>query len=336
VEKYRLPGVPVFIYGASYGTYLARRYLQLFPRQPQGVILEGIADSRDHMTGYDAALIRATNELLDRCARSPACGSHFDGPPAAAIRKTLNSLDQGHCAALGFTTADAKAVLTGMTFSATTRVLVPALARRIERCTPGDVAIVQGALGSYLAFVSGKGYSSVLHNHVALSEMYTPKESTRALQKQVDAAALSTGLELGYSKIASIWPKYPRNDLVGREPDYDGPLLMLHGRLDTPSPLPRALPVRDHFRGAHQYWVEFPEGAHGMTSKTPTPDGSDCGRSIYLQFVDHPEAAPDTGCISRIRPIDWNSTPDDAMRFMGTLDIWDGVPEASAAVTGSH
>ena len=330
VEKYRLPGVPVFIYGASYGTYLARRYLQIFPEQPRGVILEGIADSRDHMTGYDAAMIRAADELLDRCARSPACGARFEGPPAAAIRRALDGLDRGRCAALGLTTSDAKTVLTGMTFTAPTRVLVPALARRIGRCGPGDAAIAGRALQAYLASITGKGYSSVLHNHVALSEMYTPARATRALQKQVDEAALSTGLELGYSKIESIWPKYPRDRFVGNEPDYGGPLLMLHGRLDTPSPLARALPMRDRFRGARQYWVEFPEGAHGMTSRTPTPDGSDCGRSIYLQFIDRPDRAPDTGCIARILPIDWNSTPDDAMRFLGTLDIWDGRTDDAA------
>ena len=327
VEKYRVPGVPVFVYGASYGTYLARRYLQLFPEQPRGVILEGIAASRDHMTGYDAAMIRAADTLLETCARSPACGGRFDAPPVEAFRRNLRSLDGGHCPALGMTTADARAVLTGMTFSATTRVLVPALARRIERCAPEDVPIVQKALAAWLGSFVGKGSSSVLHNHVALSEMYTPAQTTDELQRQADAAALTTGLELGYSKLFPLYPRYARDAFVGKEPVYDGPLLMLHGALDTPSPLPRALPVRDRFRGRRQYWVEFPEGAHGMTSKTPIADGSDCGRSIYLQFIDRPDRRPDTGCIARILPIDWNSTPDDALRFLGTLDIWDGLPE---------
>ena len=325
VEKYREPGVPVFLYGASYGTYLARRYLQVFPKQPRGgVILEGIAASRDHMTGYDAAMIRATDALLGVCARSPACGSRFDASPVDAVRRTLASLDGGHCPGLGMTTADAKAVLTGMTFSAPTRVLVPALARRITRCAAGDVPIVQKALAAWLASFGGKGSSSVLHNHVALSEMYTPAQTTEELQRQADAAALTTGLELGYSRLFPLYPRYERDQYVGQEPVYDGPLLMLQGGLDTPSPLPRALPVRDRFRGRHQYWVQFPEGAHGMTSKTPTADGSDCGRSIYLQFIDHPDRRPDTGCLARILPIDWNSNPDDALRFLGTIDIWDG------------
>ena len=329
-EKYRLKGVPVLIYGGSYGTYLARRYLQLFPRQPRGVILEGVAAAADHMTGYDAAMIRAANDLLDACARAGPCGSRFDGPPAAALQRILESLDRGHCEALKLSTPHVKMVLAGMTFTATTRVLVPALARRIERCAPQDVAVIVRALETYLASANSKAYSSVLHQHVALSEMYTPGLDTAALQKQFDAAALSTGLELSYSKIYSQWPRYPRTDLVGREPAYDGPLLMLHGALDTPSPLARALPVRERFRGSKQYWVQFPEGAHGMTSKTPTGDGSDCARSIYLQFVERPDVSPDTGCIARIRPINWNSTPDDAMRFMGTLDIWDGALEGGA------
>lgn len=332
VEKYRIANVPVFIYGGSYGTYLARRYLHFFPDQPAGVILEGIADIRDHMRGYDAAMIAAANELLEACARSAECASRFDGSPATAVHRALNSLDEGHCGQLKLTTAQAKAALTGMTFSATTRVLVPALARRIERCADYDVPVIAHALTTYLSLVSRPSYSSVLHNHVALSEMYTPGRDTDELQRQFDTAALSTGLELGYSRIYAQWPRYPRDSFVGREPRYDGPLLMLNGALDTPSPLPRALEVRETFDGKNQYWVVFPEGAHGMTSKTPTLDGSDCGRTIYLQFVNRREVAPDTSCLARIMPIDWNSTAATAMQFMGTTDIWDGAIEASAAL----
>jgi len=326
-DKYRIKDVPIFVYGGSYGTYLARRYLQLFPKQPRGVILEGVADMKDHMTGYDTVMIHAADDLLAACGKAPACASHFKGSPANAIKQTLKKMESGHCSALKLTPAMVKMVLTGMTFAAPSRVLVPALAYRIDRCDDRDIAVIARTLTTYLAATNSKSYSTVLHNHIALSEMYTLAQSTEQLQKQFDDAALSTGLELSYSKIHMLWPRYARSDLVGREPDYDGPMLMLQGGLDTPSPLARALPVRDRFNGAKQYWAQFPEGAHGMTSRTPTVDGSDCGRSIYLQFVNRPDVRPDMSCISRILPINWNSTPEDAMRFMGTLDIWDGAVE---------
>lgn len=321
-EKYRVNAVPVFIYGASYGTYLAQRYMHLFPQQPAGVILEGLVDPNNHSTDYDRYLIRAADDLLEACGRAPACASHFDGAPAAAIRRALNSLDQGHCAALKLTTEDVKATLGAMTFYANTRVFVPALARRIGRCAPHDVAIIERVMTASRRISSA--FSRVLNYHVGLSEEYTPGASTLALQKQFDEAALATGAELAYSKVASMWPRYPRDEWVGRKGTYEGPLLMLQGGLDTPTSLARAQSVREQFRGPKQYWVEFPEGAHGITSKTATFDGSDCARSVYLQFVNRPDVAPDTRCIERILPINWNSNPDDAMRFMGTLDIWDG------------
>ncbi|HEY5957553.1 MAG TPA: alpha/beta fold hydrolase, partial [Polyangiaceae bacterium] len=43
IARTRKANQPVFVYAVSYGTYLAERYLQLFPNQSNGVILDSIA-----------------------------------------------------------------------------------------------------------------------------------------------------------------------------------------------------------------------------------------------------------------------------------------------------
>ena len=58
IEMTREPGKRVFVMGASYGTFLANRYLQLFPNQPDGIILDGIVPADWSFVEFDAGLDR--------------------------------------------------------------------------------------------------------------------------------------------------------------------------------------------------------------------------------------------------------------------------------------
>jgi hypothetical protein len=84
----------------------------------------------------------------------------------------------------------------------------------------------------------------------------------------------------------------------------------------------RAREVRSHFIGPHQTWVEFPEGAHGVTNVTPTTTGADCAKSIYEQFLDHPNERLDTSCVADVTPINWDGAPEYATTILGTAGVW--------------
>jgi hypothetical protein len=152
--------------------------------------------------------------------------------------------------------------------------------------------------------------------------MYAPGEPTMALEAQSRRAVLSTGMELSYSRLYPRWPRYPRDRFVGREPDFAGPMLLLQGGLDTPAPLAEARAVGRSFERPHQHFVLFPMGAHGVTGQTPTRDGRDCARDIYLGFVDRRERPPNTSCVGRILPLDWRSVSENTRKLAGTADLW--------------
>jgi len=323
IAKYREPGVKVVVYGGSYGSYLARRYLQLFPDQPDAVILEGLA-SNQAFTDYDSAMNDAAKANLDACAAYPDCARHFDGHPWEIAQQVLHGLPTSACSALKVSPGDMKKLWGAFTFTAPNRSMLPALVKRLQRCNENDMAFIIKGLTQFIAILGeAKASSAVILKHVGISEMLGANRDAAGLQQQFsETLTMSTGLEAELAGLQSRWPTYPRDDYMGDWPDYRGPMLMLHGALDTPAPLHRALEVRAHFQAPHQYWVLFPEGAHGMVTKTPDANGRDCGKYIYVQFVDQPLKAPDQTCIGDILPINWNGNPADAVRIFGTEDIW--------------
>jgi pimeloyl-ACP methyl ester carboxylesterase len=162
----------------------------------------------------------------------------------------------------------------------------------------------------------------VLHNHVAISEMYRPGQSAAALRRQFDQAVLSTGTELSYARLYQEWPRYPNPPRSPNVSEFQGPMLLLQGGLDTPSPVDPARRAAAAYGAPGQHLVIFPQGAHGVTGQTPTLDGTDCARQIYLAFIDRPQRTPDARCVARIRPLDWKWLPAGAKALAGTEDLW--------------
>ncbi|QHW23265.2 alpha/beta fold hydrolase [Rhizobium leguminosarum bv. viciae 248] len=323
IAQFRHPGVPVFVYGGSYGTYMVRRYLALASEPPDGVILEGVVAADGGMAGYDARLEEGATRLLDACDAADACSRHFKGQLRTETAMMLNELEDGHCRILNLKPTVAKQLLAAMTFYADTRVLIPPLVHRIRRCAWGDVWFVVRLVLKFTALTSSETYSPVLHFHVVLSEMYRPAQSARELQDQFNTAILSTGMELSYARLFRRWPRYEAPTAAARTAAvYAGPMLLLQGELDPASPLAQASRVARSFDRPAQHMVVFPHGAHGVVEATPTTHGTDCARQIYVAFISHPYAAPDTSCIADLAPLDWRTIPPGALAIAPTADLW--------------
>jgi pimeloyl-ACP methyl ester carboxylesterase len=322
VAKFRQPDIPVFVYGGSYGNYLVRRYLALTRAAPDGVILEGLVAADGGMTGYDARLEAGALRLFDACDAAEACASHFDAPLRTEAARMLAELEGGHCGMLNLKPNTAKQLLAAMTFYGNTRVLVPPLVHRIRRCDLRDIWFVARLALNFAARVRNESYSAVLHYHVVLSEMYRPGTSVESLQMQFDKAIISTGMELSYARLYHRWPRYPEPAVPEQAHSYEGPVLMLQGGLDSASPPGPAARVARSYAGGARRLVVFPEGAHGVTGATPTRDGDDCARRIYLAFIDDPAMAPDNACVANITPLDWRTIPSAATALAGTTDLW--------------
>jgi pimeloyl-ACP methyl ester carboxylesterase len=192
-------GTPTFVYGGSYGTYLASRYLHFFPDQAAGVILEGIEHPARGFIGYDQDMDRAVEGLFAECAADLECAAHFDGDPWETATGLGARIDAGHCA--GAVTSDSLRLMLGtLSFYAGYREFIPALVHRVDRCSDVDAVVVDDLLGLFGMSPGnrGTGDSQALFFHVALSEMWFAPEDAPAYLDTVaewrDLTA-STGLE---------------------------------------------------------------------------------------------------------------------------------------------
>jgi pimeloyl-ACP methyl ester carboxylesterase len=144
IERARRPGLPVFVYGASYGTYWAQRWLQLYPDQADGAILDSICspgECRFLATQYDRSNDVGL-DLLRMCADDADCRAHLGADPGAFALDVLRRLDSGHCPELaerGIDRRIVQAIASSLLEEVQMRQAVPALFARVDRCSARDV-----------------------------------------------------------------------------------------------------------------------------------------------------------------------------------------------------
>jgi pimeloyl-ACP methyl ester carboxylesterase len=339
IEKYRAPGVTVIVNGNSYGTTLAHRYMQMYPEQPDGVVLIGIElgsavfhrDGKAYGYGvdWDRRNDDAVSKIFERCALADACVRHFDEHPWETAKKTMASLYDGHCAELGIEPDHVKETLGALSYAAPLHAL-PALITRLRRCNEDDRRLLRNVVQEWHPEIMEldpplSPASYVAGNIISASEAFANQADDAATLQRAFSQELTVayGVEKFYAQMRDVWFTYPTDEYYGHWASYRRPLLMLQGALDTATPLTQALIVRARFAGPLQTWVLFPDGNHSLVNRTPTVDGVDCARSLFLQFIDEPRRQIDPSCVARTVPIDWNDSAT-SRKVLGIDDLWGG------------
>lgn len=343
------PTHPIFVWGGSYGTYIGQRYMQLFPNQPAGVVLDGISTPGVGFEEYSEMMNVIAEDVFDACGQDVECSTRLGPDPWLTVKSVLESLDGGHCPGLNTTRAGMSFFLAGALFYDGVRDLVPAIVYRTERCTDQDVA----AIAKYAAFLGSGGASSLAYGanpfvgmgmgmgmglagnlgdgrsdglfyHIATSEMWS--ESAPSL---AEAEAAETDYTLGIrltarvAAAATTWPSFSKDSYVGNYADYDNPLLMFQGGLDPATDPFNAQTVGDAYMGTAQTYAFFPHGAHGTVAGSLMANGQHCGRKLILDFFDAPAAALDLTCIDQVLPPNFDGRPAYIQTLFGTTSAWD-------------
>ncbi|MBU1069229.1 lysophospholipase [Myxococcota bacterium] len=99
IDRTRENGVPVIVYGVSYGTYWALRYLRLYPTHSDGVILDSIcAPGHCTLDEYDRNFDENGMMVMDACLSDATCGaklSTIDADPWTAVGNVFAKMDAG-------------------------------------------------------------------------------------------------------------------------------------------------------------------------------------------------------------------------------------------------
>ena len=340
IEATREEGKDVLVWGGSYGTYWAQRYLQVAPAQADGVAIEGMAPADATFISYDEDGNRAGEDFFDLCATDAVCSAKLGPDPWQRLGDVLDALDQGHCASLGMPRRYFSLLLAYALYYAPMNAVVPALVYRLERCDPEDRA----ALASVFDFYFGEGgvwdlafYSILLQHHITFSEMWDHPDFDGVDLEQYFADLQATAYvakNLGATKLAlsQDWPRYFDPEHDDQWAATDTPMLMMQGALDPATTIYRAQAYGAQFTGAQQHYVVFDQAPHGVSSATPLDAGftQHCGQQLLEAFIQDPRGELDLACVDQVLPIDFAGNEELSFALLGTGDFWDNMVQASA------
>lgn len=350
VEANQVPDLPVFVYGVSYGTYWAHKYLQLFPEQASGVVLDSLAlPGLLHIDYYDYWFNENGRRIFQQCDEDESCSVQMDTiaetswEAVATLRELLETGEICDEFKEEVNVTMLRNILAFMSADWFTRILMPAAVYRLQRCAPEDVLALSNFY-SYLQNMSSEGpeemaelYSIVLGEHIIQAELLEGL-SVQEVLSIIEQAFVSPDTSYGPALILEWgkWPTYEDDGTFGKLADTGVPLLMLNGLLDPQTPIDTALPAAQHFTAENQHFVEVPWAPHGVVFTSYTKEnleseqGLRCGEEIMFNFLNQPEAPLDTSCLSNLAPLEFSA--DSAinqalsLELFGTDDMWDGTP----------
>lgn len=333
IEATRAPSDEVFVYGLSYGTYWALRYLQVMTTPPTGVVLDSTcAPGRcSFPVTFDLDHDAVGRALMELCAADPECTARLPDP-VGALTELIAMLRRDECIGPnGPISADAVRADFGAIIRAeVTRPLLPALVYRLQRCEPSDLEAITNLLTllrpEELTVPAQLDARTTLGLHIILSELW--QEPTPQDLQRLDSALVVAGLTDGFASLSDGWPRYEPDELVGMLPTTDVPLLMLQGRLDPQTPIRAAENLPSHFTAPFQTFVELSGSAHQTVRNDAEvgTTGQTCGALLMEGFLQNPRSTPDVTCASAPVQINFAGDPPIDNALLGVRDRWDGVP----------
>jgi pimeloyl-ACP methyl ester carboxylesterase len=328
---------PVFVYGVSYGTSLAIRYLQLYPSQADGVILDSIAPPGISLYRQDEDANEAAKDYFALCATEPACASKLGPMPWQKAEATFAKLKMGFCSEAAVpgvpTHLLLRRVFGSFLMDPVLRAYIAPIIYRADRCEPSDA----DALAVLLNQVSQEPASPpeehrlwgwVLSQNVLHSEFSeTPRPTAAQLGAIREGAIASRDVTEGFEATLN-WPAYPADAYTGKWPETDTPVVMLQGGLDPATILRKARVARDRFNRPNQTWVEIPSATHTVIASSPFVNAigerRSCGTAVMMSFVENPRGPVDTSCVSKVEGLTW-SFPNMSftLSLFGRRDPWE-------------
>jgi len=333
IEKTREPGKKVFVYGVSYGTARALRFLQMYPNMVDGVILDSVASPGvQFLSQYDTQYDAVGQRLADLCAADAICAEKMGPDPWAKVESVISKIGVGHCASLGIDKALTKTLFSAMVQQRDLRATLFPVVYRLDRCEAQDVQVLGYYLGSLAKRLQGGNSTTLprdsmpLQMNVALSEMWEVPGPTEAeMVARCDQAILCPGIAASFGSMYDLWPRYSHNEYTNGWPTSKTPILAMNGDLDPQTPIELAKVAAEKLTAENQTFVTVPMSPHGVAfeSMVKTPNAQPCGTQMMASFVSDPLSPVDTSCLSDIEPVSFSKSPDVVMEQFGTSDLWE-------------
>jgi pimeloyl-ACP methyl ester carboxylesterase len=337
VAALRRPEQKVFVYGVSYGTLWAHRFLRLTPTPVDAVVLDSalppdepfIDRLNDH---YDPALAR----IADVCTTSSTCMARLGPRPFDRMAAIIGGMDASTCGMLLGLDRDALVeTISLMQLAMPTAELIPSFLARLERCSPGDQTAATALLQALFPDAPPEAddvedtFSEALQRNIVFGEMWSePPPSVVDLEREFRQHVVASRFVVERAQAREVWPAYAHDEYVGKWAETAVPVLTLNGDLDVQTPIEGARRFASSLVGPNKYFVPIPWANHGVLENSATQDGGQCGLDVIVSFLDDPRSRPDTSCTARTIAPNLDSDPNTLKAFYGTSSAWGDTPGA--------
>lgn len=346
MRRARRAGVPVYVWGGSYGSFWAQRLLEVAPDAVDGVILEGTVPPDANFEDLSENADEGVRRLLSACGREQPCADHFGGAdPEALARTQLQAALGGGSDGTGCGGVPGRTVQALLAHFLLNdpglRPLVAPLVARLARCSAHDraeLAHAATALAPQLTPAAvpdprGTLLDPLVRNlrlgtSIFALDLIRPQRSLDALARREDTLVATARTSLSLRREIAAWDVSAyRHRLAGPVPvPATLPMLLFAGGLDGQTPLSWSERTAAAYAGPAVQQVTFPQAGHMTYAYTGTTDGKNCTVEIMTQFLRDPRAPLDLSCTARVRPLDLAATSDEtaarAETVFGTRAPW--------------
>jgi pimeloyl-ACP methyl ester carboxylesterase len=326
IDASRMKAQQVFVYGFSYGTYWAQRYLQIRPEQPTAVILDSTIPVGMDYADLDKNFDDVAHRVLALCRVDAACSVKLGPDPVAAANRAVSALDAGACKLPPGVSLVRRFLGQTLGVYYFEPMLLPASIYRLLRCNDADRAWLQ-KVAAYLPWwdALSAGTSDVVFDNITASELLHTNATAAEFWGQEKAMLAVNELPLVLADSLGSWPAYPHDAYYGKWPSSPAPILVLQGTLDPRTPYGDL--VKSHYSGKYQYFVEMPRASHVSSLPTASPMADlaapGCGSQVVQSFLADPTRPPDTSCIAGMAPLDFGHPPAEWLALVGIQDLWE-------------
>ncbi|EQC37362.1 hypothetical protein SDRG_05579 [Saprolegnia diclina VS20] len=367
---------PAFVYGASYGTLLVERLMQLGPTGIHGFILDGVVSQRGSdafrhsFANWDHDVASVGTRFLDRCTTDPFCKGQvqehnitqllhdvYTRLDAASTNVSLDMPPSHHV----------RSVVSKMLLNWELRQLLPALIYRMWRADSTDIAALEQFKASSTSWqmadvaAPSDGFSMMLYYLIVFSEEWVyPTPSVSTLDAEYARGLFGTGvsalvpfycLMTQYNDDAcrTVSPQYAlKHPFVYRRDAYwnatttipaNASVLLLTGEFDAQTEGRYANMEMRNLVGSKKRMITFPDATHCAAFATPMLSGDiQCGVYVLASYLLHDGALDgiDTSCQASMRRISFHISTQAALQYFGTPDAYGSSNVAPTLVAVQH
>lgn len=290
-----------YLYGFSYGTYLAQEVLRYDAAAVRGVLLDSpVPQDKNLYANAPLLTAAAYDHLFTTCTDNLACRIAYPNLEAQFLALIEQLNEQPLTVTLAPSKQPVTIHITGDQLAAFlptlmgtphTFGLIPSLLNDLEKGeTEGLAVLVSDTISDPVRPQHGLRYAIICQDlfhpltveERAAATVNIPTVYTRSFTQEIDAMTV----------LCAEWPK---GDAAAPRPPLptDIPTLILVGELDVGTPALWGEQLHEQF--PQSTYALIPNVGHGVLQ------GGDCPNSMMLSFLLDPEGSPNTNCVRGMR-----------------------------------